>query len=449
MHIPSTIDAVLARFPERLATRAVVLAPGAASACAPALTQHLPPGPWLIAADDNTWQAAGATLAKHLNAHQLPWTRYDVPTPPGERWPGCDDASIAAFKAALQASGCAAAIAIGAGTINDIVKRACYELGRPYAVVATSPSMNGYTSAIAAVLSDGVKTTIPATPPVVVVADTHVLADSPYRMIASGLGDLLSKPVSNADWIVSAHLTGSPHSADAMEVIELGSAMLDNVAHRLPARELGAIEGLTGSLILSGLAMSIAGSSSPASGGEHLISHYIDMTAHTFGLPYDFHGCQVGVGTLTAAHLYERLRAYGPDAIDVEARVAALPAWEDHAAELARRFGPLTDAVLPHARKGYPTPDALRARLHKLKDGWHTIFEEAGRTLRTRASIEAELRQAQAPVRFAELDVTRSRAREAIVWSKDIRARYTILHVCWELGMLDVWADEALELLYQ
>jgi glycerol-1-phosphate dehydrogenase [NAD(P)+] len=448
MKIQETIDATLARFSARLATRAVIVAPGAAGASAPTLAQHLPAGRWLIAADDNTWAAAGEQLARDLDAHALPWARYAVPTPEGERWPGCDDDSIAAYQAAVADGGYVAGVAVGSGTINDIVKQACHNLGLPMACVATSPSMNGYTSAIAAVLSQGVKTTIASTPPLVVIADTAVLAASPYRMIASGLGDLLSKPVSNADWTVSARLVGSPHSAEAMEVIELGSAMLDDVAARLPARDLDAVAGLTGSLILSGLAMSIAGSSSPASGGEHLISHYIDMTAHTFDLPYDFHGCQVGVGTLTAAYLYERLRAYGPDAIDVEARVAALPAWEDHAATITQRFGPLAHAVLPHAQRGYPTPDALRARLTTLKQTWHALFTEASRTLRTRASIEQELLDAQAPVRYAQLDVGRSRAREAIVWSKDIRNRYTILHVCWELGMLEQWADEALELLY-
>ena len=64
--------------------------------------------------------------------------------------------------------------------------------------------------------------------------------------------------------------------------------------------------------MLSGLAMSVAGSSSPASGGEHLISHFIDMTAHAYDLPYDFHGCQVGVGTLTTAFIYEKLKALDP-----------------------------------------------------------------------------------------------------------------------------------------
>ena len=205
--------------------------------------------------------------------------------------------------------------------------------------------------------------------------------------------------------------------------------------------------GLVGSLILSGLAMSIAGSSSPASGGEHLISHYIDMTAHAFDEPYDLHGCQVGVGTLTTALFYEKLAAMDPDTIDVEARVAALEPWDVYAARLRERFGPLYDAVARHAEPGYPTPERLRARLELLVSSWDEIQRKVSQTLRSRAQIEAELRAVDGPVRFAQLEVTRERARRAITHSKDIRNRYTILHLAWELGVLEGWADAALALL--
>ena len=119
---------------------------------------------------------------------------------------------------------------MGAGTINDIVKFATFQQGLPAACVGTAPSMNGYTSKIAAILSDGVKTTNPCHAPLVVIADLEVMARGPARMIASGLGDLISKPVSNSDWQLSAHLNGTPHSAEAMAVIERGAELLEDVA---------------------------------------------------------------------------------------------------------------------------------------------------------------------------------------------------------------------------
>lgn len=439
---------LLAKFEDKLDTRAIIVDYDAIQRGFPALSAHLPAGNWLVAVDENTWIVAGKRLAEILDQAGQSWTRYDVVAPNPADTPMCDDVAVQAFQDVLEASGCVAGIAVGSGTINDVVKLACHRLNIPMACVGTAPSMNGYTSGIAAVLSEGVKTTVPARAPVVVIADLDVMAESPYRMICSGLGDLMSKPVSNADWQLSACLNDSFHSDDAMAIIETGAAMLDGVAQKLPARDRDAIGGLTNSLMLSGLAMSVAGSSSPASGGEHLISHFIDMTGIAFDLPTDFHGCQVGVGTLTTAFLYEKLMAMKATDIDLDACVARLQPWPEYRESLVKRFGPLFDAVVKHAEQAYPTPEALRERLTRLVNDWDQVIGSVSRTLRTKNSLEAELLEAKCPVRYSELDVDRERALSAITDSKDIRNRYTILHLAWEIGALEDWAQAALNELY-
>lgn len=447
--IQSTIDTLLSRFDAKVDTKVAIVQPGALKSAAEVLRSNLPlDRPWLVAVDQNTWEAAGKDLAAGLDAAGVKWTRWDVPLVHGETEPFCDDERVDACQKALEA-GFGAGVAVGSGTINDVVKLAAHRLDLPMACVATAPSMNGFTSGIAAVLSEGVKTTVPCTAPKVVIADLDVLAEAPQRMIQSGLGDLLSKPVSNADWALSAMLIGSVHSKEALEVIEKGSDMLNDVAPRLTLKDREAVAGLTGSLILSGIAMSVAGSSSPASGGEHLISHYIDMTGHAFDLPCDFHGCQVGVGTLTTAFLYEKFRALDPSGIDVDALVAAHKPWDEFERWLEEVFGPLFEAVSKHAKAGYPTQDELRARLVVVKERWSELLEAIKPGLRTSGSIEAELREAGCPVRYAELNVDESRAADAIKLSKNIRNRYTILHLAAELGVLDGWADEAMERFYR
>ncbi len=444
-----TIDDILQRHAATLDTRAIVIGHDTIPAAVPLFAELLPAGLWIVCVDANTLRVAGQALLDGLDRAGIATVRCDVPLDVGEKSPMCDDSRIAWFEEQIEATGAVAAIAVGSGTINDIVKLASSRRAIPMACVCTAPSMNGFTSGIAAVLSEGVKTTQPCTAPIAVIADLDVMAEAPARMIQSGLGDLLSKPVSNSDWMLSARLIGSHHSKEAMEIIDAGSKMLDGVAARLPSRDRDAVAGLCGSLMLSGLAMSVAGSSSPASGGEHLISHYIDMTAHAFDLPYDFHGCQVGVGTLTTAHIYERFRALDPSTIDIEARVAARMDWDEYEGMLRERFGSLFGAVQKHAQPGYPTADELRARLTQIVAEWDLLADEIGVMLRTRASLEAELSAAGCPTRYRDLDIGRDRARESIVWSKDIRQRYTILHAAWELGFLDEWADEALELLYE
>ncbi len=435
---------LLDRFNDQLEMDAIVIDHNAVIPGVQALQDHLPQGTWLVAFDPHTWEAAGKELIQRLDHLGLDYERHLIEAHDDEEHPICTDARIEALEQALSDSGAVAGLAVGSGTINDIVKMASFKRGLPMGVVATAPSMNGYTSGISAILSDGVKTTQPCAAPRVIVADVDVMANAPYRMICSGLGDQMSKPVSNADWQLSAWLNGTYHSQQAMEIIEAGAEMLTGIASRLTERDPDAVASLTASLMLSGIAMSIAGSSSPASGGEHLISHFIDMTAIAHDLPHDFHGCQVGVGTITSGLLYERLRALSADDIDVDARVDALPDWEDYDQTLQERFGPLYDAVVQHARPGYPSPEELRRRLTQLRDHWGELDDHVGNTLRTGQSLRQELLDADCPTLFSELGVDADRARRAITHSKDIRNRYTILHLGWELGLLDHWADAVL-----
>lgn len=398
-------------------------------------------GPLAIVCDAVTRAVAADALDALLQQAGFDTVLFELAPSPGEELPNCDDATIDRVGALLATADFGFAIAVGAGTLNDLVKMAAHRNNIPYACVATAPSMNGFTSSIAAILSDGVKTTQPCTPPIAVFADPVILAAAPYRMIASGIGDLYSKPVSNADWRLAHRLLDQPHSSIVMEIVEAGSALLDGVAERLPARDLDAVAKLAGALMLSGLAMQAAGNSGPASGGEHLISHYIDMTSVAFGESHDFHGCQVAVGTIVTSRLYEYLSAQDPTAFDIEARVAALPSWDEKSAAIDRDFGPLAPAVREQARKIHPTPEALRARLTRLRDNWDSIIADVSTTLRPSSELEAELISAQCPTRFPEIGVARDRARRAVVLSRDIRARFTILHLAADLGLLEPFAD--------
>lgn len=438
------LSATLAPWADRLPTRHIVLRRPLLDDVAAELSPWMSLSDTLVVADPTTWSVAGERSAQSLRHAGHGVRTWIVEPAPTESSPVCDEARVAALLDHLQAHRPTAVLAVGAGTINDIAKMAAHKASVPYAVVATAPSMNGYTSAIAAILTDGVKTTQPCRPPVVCLADLDVMAQAPYRMIASGLGDLISKPVSNADWRLAHRLLGSEHSSDAMVLIEAGAALLEGAAPRLPERDPEAVGRLTGTLCLSGLAMSVAGSSAPASGGEHLISHYLDMTHYAFGDSMDFHGCQVGVGTITTAALYQRLAELDPATLDVGAIVRARPAWASHEAALVAHFGPLSDAVLPHARASWASDEELTARLTKLVTGWDSILEDVRATLRTPASIRDELVSARCPVTFADIDVTPARARHSIVFGRDIRARYTILHLAGELGLLGTWADQVL-----
>jgi glycerol-1-phosphate dehydrogenase [NAD(P)+] len=402
--------------------------------------------PLLLICDRTTWRVAGEAVVEGFAQRDRALDRLFI-IEPDDGAAVADDEAVDHAQQALAAGSYSGVIAVGSGTVNDIAKLASHRAGLPYACVATAPSMNGYTSGIAAILSHGVKTTTPCRVPQAVFFDLQVNAHAPYRMVASGLGDLLSRPVSNADWRLSARLAQGNYSRFAVEMIEASGAALVGVAPKLPTHDLEAMRGLCLSLALSGMAMAAVGNSAPASGGEHLISHYLDMVTIASGEPHDLHGCQVGVGTITTAALYERLRAMEPEEVDIERLVSRHLPWSVYAQTIRHRFErfELTDAVLEHARNGYPTRDALRARLATLVEDWDDILHDVSRTLRTAAEIRQTLQEAQGPCTYEAIGVSPERARDAILHCKDIRARYTILHLAAELDTLTDWTTDLLQ----
>jgi glycerol-1-phosphate dehydrogenase [NAD(P)+] len=436
---------MLRPYADRLTVGPVVISEGALASAADTLGRALPAGRWLVVADPVTQHIAGDAVLVGLRGRGIEVDSL-VLVPDAGGTLVANDGEVERLAERLRDAPApyAAVVAVGSGTVNDIVKLATFMTHLPYAVVATAPSMNGYTSPISAILWKGVKSVQDAHIPRAVIADVTVLAAAPERMIASGFGDLLSKPVSNADWLLSHLLTGSKYCPDVLRLVNEGNRLLAGVAGRLPQRDPDAVARLTGALILSGYAMALAGTSAPASGGEHLVSHYLDMVHYAFGEPNDLHGCQVGVGTRVASALYERVLAWRPETLDVDARVAALAAWPDYERGLRARFGMLAEAVIPYARDGYPTPDVLRKRLQRVKSEWTTLTAQLGKGMRTPAQILAELQAAGCPTTFAAINARPERARQAVLWGRDIRSRYTILHFCWDIGMLESWADEIL-----
>src|SRR5262249_57360166 len=199
-----------------------------------------------------------------------------------------------------------AIVAVGSGTLNDLCKLVALGRGCPQVVFATAPSMNGYTSLSASITEGGLKRTVRAATPVGAFFDLGVLAAAPTRMIYAGLGDSLCRPTAQADWLLAHLLLGLPYRTMPFVLLAEDEGELLASAGPLMQGDLAAMERLVRTLLLSGFGTAICGSSQPASQGEHLISHYIDMLPVP-GLPFSFHGEQIGVTTLTTARLQERL----------------------------------------------------------------------------------------------------------------------------------------------
>lgn len=205
-------------------------------------------------------------------------------------------------------------VAIGSGTIHDITRYCAYLKGLPFISCPTAASVDGYCSSVAAMTWEGAKKTLTAVAPRMVLADLNVISKAPVHLARSGFGDMIGKYIALADWRIAHAITGEFYCDRIAKIMEEATYAILESAEGIAAGEKPAFEKLTYGLILSGIAMQMMGNSRPASGGEHHISHCIEMGPDGLGIHSDaLHGEKVGVGTLLAAAEYHRLAGLSAD----------------------------------------------------------------------------------------------------------------------------------------
>ena len=337
------------------------------------------------------------------------------------------DAELA-DEIALAAQSADALIAVGSGTINDLCKYAGALAGKPYAVFATAPSMNGYTSVNAAITKDGHKKSIQAQGAVGVMIDLEVFAAAPPRMIRSGLGDSLCRPTAQADWLLAHRLLGLPYRRAPFDLLADDEALLFAEPEGLMTGDLEAMALLARTLVLSGFGMTISGGSHPASQGEHLIAHYLEMTADP-DLPAAFHGEQIAVTTLTMARLQERLLA-GPAPV--------LGAPEIGASDFEARYGSVTgSSCWQEFSKKRLDEDSAAALNERLAGAWSQIAEEISEISLPAGTLSETLRKIGAPRTYDDLGLPMAVYRDAVVHAREIRDRFTFLDLAADGGVFD------------
>jgi glycerol-1-phosphate dehydrogenase [NAD(P)+] len=330
-------------------------------------------------------------------------------------------------------------VAVGSGTINDLVKLAAHHAARPYMAVATAASMDGYTAFGASITKDGSKQTFECPAPVAVVADLDVIGAAPPELNASGYADLLAKNTAGADWIVADELNIEPIDATAWRLVQ--ERLKDSVADPAGVRrgDAAALADLTEGLMMSGLAMQWTKTSRPASGAEHQFSHLWDMQRSSRGTDVPSHGFQVGIGTLAVARLYEQLTDRGLDRIDVD-RLAA--AWPDEPV-IVRNVTELFDSprlarlAAKETTAKKPQWNARRHHLTRIRDTWPKMKKRLSDHLIPSNEIAQMLEESGAPTEGAQVGVSPPRLATSYRQAYHIRRRYTVLDLAERAGVLD------------
>ncbi|UCE38116.1 MAG: NAD(P)-dependent glycerol-1-phosphate dehydrogenase [Thermoplasmata archaeon] len=191
-------------------------------------------------------------------------------------------------------------LGVGGGRPIDVAKCASHESNIPFLSIPTAASHDGIVSGRASISVDGKRKSLTAQTPLAVVADTNIIAQSPYRLLAAGCGDVVANITAVMDWKLAQRLKNEEFSSSASMLADLtGRFMLDNSDMIKPGIEDSAWY-VAKALVSSGVAMSIAGSSRPASGSEHKFSHALDEIAEKPAL----HGEQCGVGAIMMMYLH-------------------------------------------------------------------------------------------------------------------------------------------------
>lgn len=370
----------------------------------------------LIVADENTYRAAGEKTVEALSGKRIRKLIFSGKTVliPNEE-------AIDQVYCALQ--GVDHIVGIGSGVIQDLCKYVSHIRKIPYSIVATAPSMDGYASTGAAMILNGMKVTVSAGVPSAILADSDVLKDAPMEMIRAGYGDIVGKYSALNDWKLSSVVNDEYF---CQELYDLTMDMVQKtlqLADGLLKRDEQSVRVLMEALVIVGIAMSFAGSSRPASGSEHHLSHYFEITGIVHGEEYFPHGIDVAYSTVVTAQLRERLLQHAWPQTQYR------PARHTYVSKISKIYGTVADSCI-----------ALQDQVGLYQKDMLSVYNAKEAEIR---NILAEMPSAQEIQTmliavglhmhmFYEM-YSAEKIHNAIAYAKDLKDRYTVLWMYYDL----------------
>lgn len=385
-----------------------------------------------ILSDLNTYEAAGKAVCQVLENAGIPYTSYVFPQqvlPPNENTVG---SAILHFDNA-----CDMVIAVGSGVLNDTGKILSHISKVPYIIVGTAPSMDGYASATSSMDRDELKVSLNSRCANVIIGDVDILKNAPAHMLAAGLGDMLAKYVSIAEWRIAHLITGEYYCERVAQLVRTALKKCADNADGLLKRDENAVAAVFEGLVIGGIAMAYAGVSRPASGVEHYFSHVWDMRGLQFGTKTELHGIQCAIGTYIAAKLYETVKTVTPNDEKAEAYVEnfSYDSWKQ---ELLAFLGESAETMIAaESREGKYVKEKHPARYAIIRDNWQEILKILEEELPSAEEIGKLLDTIGISRDPASMGVDRDALRTTFKATKDIRDKYVLSRLAWDLGILD------------
>ncbi|GHU69755.1 3-dehydroquinate synthase [Clostridia bacterium] len=385
-----------------------------------------------IVCDSNTYEAAWRFVEPVLLRHGIPFTLYQFPMERVEP----DEHAVGSLTMAFDTT-CDCVMSVGSGVVSDCCRVLAYALRIKQIAIATAPSMDGYASNSASMIRQRIKVSLYCKTPAAIIADTDIIKDAPMRMLWAGLGDMLAKYVALCEWRISHLVTGEYYCENIAAMMRASLVKVVSAAPGLARRDEDAVRATVEGLILSGIAMSYAGISRPASGLEHYFSHIWEMMALERGTPYELHGIQVGIGTLLTLKLYDTIRTLKPNRATAEAFIGSFSdeRWQ---AMIRRIFGQAADTMIQQEHTIFHKNDKAThsRRFNIIEARWDDILRIIDEELPPTDQIESLMRSLGMPMLPDDIGIGEEDTLNAFIGSRDIRDKYLTSSMLWDMGLL-------------
>lgn len=313
-------------------------------------------------------------------------------------------------------------LSIGTGSVNDVCRYAAAQTNKAFAIFATAPSMDGFASDTAPLIENNFKISYNCRQPSIVIADTEILAASPAELKAAGYGDILGKYVGIVDWKVANYTVGEYYCENIVAMVKKAVADVVAMTDKITACDPDAAKAVLDSLILTGCAMQLAKSSRPASGSEHVVSHFWEIHKLEKGIWPDFHGKKVGLATLLVTRIYKSLldKKIAPhkEALDLE--------------DVFKHYSPTNHAEITGYNVPNPTDDIDPA---VLAARWNDICRSIEEDLPEADALYEMMKKAGCVTELADANLSEEFALEALRYSPFMRRRITLLRILPLLGL--------------
>lgn len=396
-----------------------------------------------IVEDINTHEAAGALVESRLmDDFKLAVTVFEdkqlVP----------DEKAVGRLLIELPADA-ALILGVGSGTINDICRFLSHKTHIPYAIVCTAPSMDGYASVVSPLVVNGVKTTYDAVYPYAIIADTEILKKAPVNMLHAGLGDILGKYTALADWQIARIIKDEYFCSSIEKLIQKAIGECAEASAAMSFREEAAIRNITSVLILSGLAIGMTGSSRPASGEEHHLSHCWEAFYMNEGIEIKWlHGNNVGVGTGIVLEAYKYLGRLDIDRVYESGKFRFMDK-ERWINSLRAVYGKNAGHIAESKQDYIAFDSSERERnMDRIRACWTDIKEICDFYIPEPEALRSMLKNMGAVWHPEELGIDRTLFIRSFIAAKDIRKRYGVFQLLEDIGMLEAAAEAEADIYY-